>query len=66
MNDLGFHEDKFTCYNNGEGREFIKEGLDNVLGNIQWIEFFKDTKVNTLAAQTSNHIPLLITVNFGQ
>ncbi|XP_042944540.1 uncharacterized protein LOC122278417 [Carya illinoinensis] len=60
LSDLGYEGSKYTWSNNREGIQFTKERLDRALGNLLWTRLFCECSVNALAAQTSDHCPLLI------
>ncbi|KAL5572200.1 hypothetical protein UlMin_021797 [Ulmus minor] len=60
--DLGFVGDPFTWCNN-RPNDLIYERLDRGFGNIDWMDHFPNTKVEHLAAISSDHRPLLF--SFG-
>ncbi|XP_042969143.1 uncharacterized protein LOC122301839 [Carya illinoinensis] len=63
LSDLGFVGPKFTWCNNRMGTHFTKERLDRALGNMLWTSMFNENNFNVLVAQTSDHCPLLISLN---
>ncbi|XP_042950258.1 uncharacterized protein LOC122282367 [Carya illinoinensis] len=60
LGDLGFVGSRFTWCNKREGRSFIKERLDRVLGNTAWPNLFDTTMVHVLPVENSDHTPLLV------
>ncbi|XP_035546598.1 uncharacterized protein LOC118348646 [Juglans regia] len=61
--DLGYQGIKYTWVNNREGSHFIKERLDRALGNHQIFSMFTDMRVSSSAICSSDHNPILITLN---
>ncbi|GLT53039.1 hypothetical protein SLA2020_263360 [Shorea laevis] len=58
--DLGFRGPKFTWTNGRGARQFTKERLDRAVATKGWCDLFRDQEVSVLAAQTSDHNPLLV------
>ena len=60
--DLGFKDPKFTWNNGREGEAFTKERLDKAFANAEWTVKFVDVEVLVMARRSSDHYPLLISV----
>jgi hypothetical protein len=60
--DLGFSGPKFTWCNRQEGVSFVKERLDRGMANSQWCELFPTQQVSVLAARSSDHAPLFLSL----
>lgn len=60
LSDLGYQGPRFTWSNNTEGKAITKERLNRGLGNFERSNLYTETRVNTLATQTSDHCPLFI------
>lgn len=60
--DLGFLGAKYTWGNHRESRSFTKKRLDRAFRNSAWHILNELTFVRSLAAQSSDHYPLLITM----
>ncbi|KAF5464435.1 hypothetical protein F2P56_014510 [Juglans regia] len=63
LHHLGFKGDKFTWCNNREGSQFTKERLDRACANSAWIENFGGFLVTTVAASSSDHRPLVVSLD---
>lgn len=61
--DLGYSESRFTWTNCREAGHFMKERLDRTLANSDWCDLFLDVAVTVLAARTSDHKPLLVSLS---
>ena len=44
--------------------ELIKEGLDRVLANLEWLDMFPNMQVFNLPAVGSNHSPIVVDTDF--
>ncbi|XP_018843481.2 uncharacterized protein LOC109008014 [Juglans regia] len=60
--EVQFQGDSFTWSNRREWRCFTKEKLDRAFGNQSWFNLFTDSSVGSLAAQCSDHCPILLLV----
>ncbi|XP_042972741.1 uncharacterized protein LOC122304536 [Carya illinoinensis] len=60
LREVPFQGDFFTWSNKREGDSFTKEKLDRALGNQAWFDCFPDCHISTLAAQCSDHAPILL------
>lgn len=63
LTDLGQIGDIFTWSNRHESFSFTKERLDRAVANQDWSMVYKDMKVETLVACSSDHKPLLASCN---
>lgn len=61
--DLGWRGDKYTWSNKHEDETFTKERLDRAVVNSAWKEIFKEGWVEVLVDRSSDHRPLLLTMN---
>ncbi|KAF5452148.1 hypothetical protein F2P56_027178 [Juglans regia] len=61
--DLGWRGDKFTWSNKHEDETFTKERLDRVVANLVWKDIFKEGWVEVLVDRSSDHRPILLTMN---
>ena len=62
LNDANFHGHKLTWFRVRE-RELIKERLDMVLVNLEWMEEFPNMQVTNLPAMGSDHSPIVMNTN---
>jgi hypothetical protein len=62
LSDLGYIGSKYTWTNCHQDGTFIKERLDQVVANKEWCELSTSCEVRVLAARTSDHKPLLLTM----
>jgi hypothetical protein len=60
--DLGFSGPTFTWCNRQGGASFIKERLDRAMANSKWCDLFPSQQVCILAARSSDHAPLLLSL----
>jgi hypothetical protein len=60
LSDLGFKGPKLTWNNCRGDKGYIKERLDRVLANNEWIGLFEEVSVQVMAERSSNHKPLLV------
>jgi hypothetical protein len=60
LSDMGYRGAKFTWNNRQHNEDFIKERLDRVVGNKEWMGLFSDVMVQVLSTNVSDHKPLLI------
>ncbi|XP_042972967.1 uncharacterized protein LOC122304769 [Carya illinoinensis] len=65
LSDMGFEGNKFTWCNNREGPFFTKERLDRALGNLELTLNFSECRIQALAAQSSDHSPLVMHLKQG-
>jgi hypothetical protein len=61
--DLGFKGPKYTWNNRREGTAFTKERLDRAIATSKWCSMFSAMDVNVLAKCSSDHHPILVTLN---
>lgn len=61
--DLGYMGSKFTYENNQEGQMLIKERLDWVVTNKEWLMIFQQATVKHLNMEASDHCPILLQTN---
>ena len=59
LNDVHYQGQKFTWFGIREG-ELIKERLDRVLANLEWLEEFPNMQVINLPAVGSDHSPIIM------
>jgi hypothetical protein len=62
LSDLGFKGPKLTWKNRRGDKGYIKERLDRVLANNEWIGLFEEVSVQVMAERLSNHKPLLVRI----
>jgi hypothetical protein len=62
LSDLGFIGPKFTWVNSRFDGTFIRERLDRAVANRQWCSLHGRSVVNVLAACSSDHNPLAMTI----
>jgi hypothetical protein len=62
LSDLGYIGSKYTWTNCHQDGTFMKERLDRAIANKEWCELFANYEVRVLAARTSDHKPLLLTM----
>lgn len=60
--DLGFFGPKYTWCNRRDVRRFIMERLDRAVGNPDWIDLHLGMRVDVLAARSSDHVAILISL----
>ncbi|XP_042974760.1 uncharacterized protein LOC122306398 [Carya illinoinensis] len=60
--DMGYICKKFTWTNSRSRQAFIKERIDRALCNMAWSELFPFSKVYNLPILSSDHCPILITM----
>ena len=58
--DLGYQGPGFTWTNGREGKDLIRERLDRVLANAEWLDVFPNSKVIHLPRTFSDHCPILV------
>jgi hypothetical protein len=58
--DLGFVGNRFTWSNHRSGRANIRERLDCVLANQDWVHIFPNSLINHFLASHSDHCPILL------
>jgi len=63
LSDLGYVDPRFTWCNHRRGDSFSMERLDRVVANLGWCSRFPAAEVFVLPACTSDHHPLLISLN---
>ncbi|XP_057790784.1 uncharacterized protein LOC131007889 [Salvia miltiorrhiza] len=63
LQDLGFSGDPFTWSNNQRGEDHITERLDRFFGNEAWIECFPGYVVTHLTRKSSDHCPVLLSLD---
>ena len=60
LRDIGFVGPRFTwIYETRDGRQ-IRERLDRVLANVEWVNLFPRAKLHHLTNSASDHSPLLL------
>ncbi|KAF5443252.1 hypothetical protein F2P56_035824 [Juglans regia] len=64
--DMGSIGNKFTWTNGRYGEAFTKERLDRAFCNATWAKAFPNSEVFTLPTVSSNHYPLLVTIEESQ
>lgn len=64
--NLGFMGSKFTWENKQEGKMLIKERLDRVVTNKDWVMVFHQTVVKHLNIEASDHCPILLQIDKQQ
>jgi hypothetical protein len=62
LSDLGFLGPKFTWTNGQQGGNFLQERLDRAVANCAWCALFHNREVRVLAARTSDHNPVMVSV----
>lgn len=62
MLDLDFSKIKYTWSNNITGGSFTKEKSNRALASYDWISIFADGDVQVLYFVSSDHLPLLLTI----
>lgn len=62
LGDLGYKGPRYTRRNKREPAAFIKERLDRAVANEEWCNKFPDFEVEVLAALSSDHNPMLLTL----
>ncbi|XP_042942876.1 uncharacterized protein LOC122277060 [Carya illinoinensis] len=60
--DMGYVGNKFTWTNGRSGQAFIKERIDRALCNVEWSELFPFSKVYNLPTLSSDHCPILVSM----
>ncbi|XP_059441456.1 uncharacterized protein LOC132173838 [Corylus avellana] len=60
--DLGYTGPLFTWSNKREDRHFTQERLDRALSNLAWTDLFPNHLVEVMAARSSDHSPLSVTI----
>jgi hypothetical protein len=63
LHDLGSKGPKFTWNNRRLGRDYTLERLDRVVANMEWCDMWKGTGVEVLVCCSSDHLPLLLSLN---
>lgn len=66
LSDLGYEGKKFTWNNGREGPQFTKGRLDRAFGNLACLSLYSECRVSSLAAQSSDHSPLLLDMRNGR
>ncbi|KAF5472200.1 hypothetical protein F2P56_008937 [Juglans regia] len=61
--DLKWVGSKFTWSNRHKDASFMKEGLDKAVANPTWVQLFKECWVEVLTGKSSDHRPILLTMN---
>ncbi|XWS18039.1 hypothetical protein CRYUN_Cryun32bG0008000 [Craigia yunnanensis] len=64
LNEVHFKGQQFTWFGMKEG-ELIKERLDRVLANLEWLELFHKIQVFNLPAVGSDHSPIVVDTDFN-
>lgn len=59
--DLCYSGSRFTWSNRRTDGTFTKEQLDRAVANVVWYSRYQTVMVQTLAARTSDHSPILVT-----
>lgn len=62
LHDLGFFGPKYMWRNRRDGRHFIIERLDRAVGNPEWFDSHPGTRVDVLAARSSVHAAISISL----
>ncbi|CAM8982614.1 unnamed protein product [Rhodiola kirilowii] len=60
LTDLGFKGDKYTYSNRRIGVREVRARLDRAVANRAWREMFPDAGVRHIFANSSDHIPILL------
>ncbi|XP_041025383.1 uncharacterized protein LOC121265780 [Juglans microcarpa x Juglans regia] len=63
LSDLKWVGSKFTWSSRHEDASFMKEKLDRVVANPSWVQLFKEYWVEVLTGRSSDHRPILLTMN---
>ena len=61
--DLNYQGKKFTWINKRESG-VIKERIDRVLVNLRWLEEYPRTQVFNLSIVGSDHLPILVNIDY--
>ncbi|KAF9622224.1 hypothetical protein IFM89_030082 [Coptis chinensis] len=65
MADLGYHGPAFTWSNNRLGAANIRERIDRVVANVEWLNLFPLVSVDHVTTPSSDHVALAVYV-FGK
>lgn len=60
--DMGYSGPRYTWSNKRHDSNFITERLDRTLANTEFVAWFPQLRVDVLAARSSDHTPLLVTL----
>ncbi|XP_059446462.1 uncharacterized protein LOC132178008 [Corylus avellana] len=60
LNDLGYVGSRYSWSNKHQDGGFTKERLHKAIANQSWCDLFQTVCVHVLAAQTSDHKPLIV------
>jgi hypothetical protein len=63
LHDLGSKGSRFTWNNGRLGRDYTLERLDKAVANVEWCDMWRRTDVEVLACCSSDHLPLLLSLN---
>jgi endonuclease/exonuclease/phosphatase family metal-dependent hydrolase len=58
LEDLGFTGPKFTWSNKQDDGQFVKDRLDRMVANNQWIDTYPVKRVEILSTCCSDHAPV--------
>ncbi|KAF9587816.1 hypothetical protein IFM89_005820 [Coptis chinensis] len=60
MTDFGFSGPSFTWSNHKIGEANIRERLDRVIANVEWLDIFPMACVSHIATSSSDHVALVL------